>query len=182
MRILQLPSNRSFQDYISTNLLRTGINHDYMAQQCYMYSNCKHCNGLLTMPKHPPPPIGQGILIFDEVKVQSKVMWNSKNNEIVWLAVSEDDLHSLNDVYVSVKDEKVLQMTFHILAFLWRDFSSNTDVIGRYFTADLVMEANFVTSSVLEGMLAFESFHFDVSRIVCDGSNCNLSFMKGMCG
>ena len=41
-------------------------------------------------------------------------MQNSKTNEIVGLAVLEDDLHSLhNDV--SVKDEKGCQMTSHIL-------------------------------------------------------------------
>ena len=62
--------------------------------------------------------LGQGILIFDEVTVQSKVMWNSKTNEILRLTVSKDNLHSLHDMYASVKDEKGLQMTSHILQFL----------------------------------------------------------------
>ena len=143
-----------------------------------MYS--KHCKDVLAKSQHPP--LGEGILIFDEVKVQTKVMWNSKNNEIVGLAVSEDDLRSLHDVYASVKDEKGLHMTSHILQFLWRDLSSNFDVIGPYFTSDSVMEAKFVTSCVLEAMLSFESFHFGVRGLVCDGSSCNLSFMKGLCG
>ena len=106
----------------------------------YMYS--KHYNDVLANSEHHAP-LGEGILIFDEVKVQTKVIWNSKNNEIVGLAVSEDDLRSLHDVYASVKDEKGLHMTSHILLFLWRDVSSNFDVIGPYFTSDSVMEAKF---------------------------------------
>jgi hypothetical protein len=94
MNILQLPSKRSFQDYVSANLLRPSIDHDYMAQQYYMYS--KHGEDVLV--KSECPPLGEGILIFDEMKVQSKVMWNSKNNEIVGLAVSEDDLLTLHDM------------------------------------------------------------------------------------
>ena len=175
MHILQLPSKRSLQDYVSANLLRPGINHDYMARQYHMYS--KHSEDVSV--KSDCPPVGEGILIFDEVKVQTKVMWNSKNNEIVGLAVSEDDLRSLHDVYASVKDEKGLQMTSHILQFLWRDLSSNFDVIGPYFTSDSMMEAKFITSCVLDAMLAFESFRFGVRGLVCNGSSCNLSFMKG---
>ena len=141
-----------------------------------MYS--KHCEDISAKSEHPP--LGEGILIFDEV--QSKVMWNLKTNEIVGLAVSEDDLRSLHDVYASVKDGKGLQMTSHILQFLWSDLSSNFDVIGPHFTAEAVMEAKFITACVLEAMLTFESFRFSVRGLVCNGSSCNLSFMKGLCG
>ena len=143
-----------------------------------MYS--KHCEDVSAKSEYPP--LGEGILIFDEVKVQSKVMWNSKNNEIIGLAVSEEELRSLHDVYASVKDEEGLQMTSYILQFLWRDLSSNFDVIGPYFTSESVMEAKFITSCVLDAMLAFEFFRFSVRGLVCNGSSCNLSFMKGLCG
>ena len=93
--------------------------------------------------------------------------WYPKNNEIVGLAVSEDVLRSLHDLYASVKDEKGLHMESHILQFLWRDLSSNFDVIRTYFTSDSAMEVKFATSCVLEAMLSFESFHFGVRGLVC---------------
>lgn len=135
MRILQLPSKRSLQDYVSANLLRPGINHNYMARQYHMYS--KHCKDVVVKSEYPP--LGEGILIFDKVKVQLKMMWNSKNNEIIGLAVLEDDLRSLHDVHASVKDEKGLLMTSHFLEFLWRDLCSNFDVIGPCLTSDSVI-------------------------------------------
>lgn len=130
-----------------------------MARQYCMYN--KHCEDVPVKSEHPP--VGEGILIFDEVKVQSKVMWISKNNDIVGLAVLDDELRSLHDVYESIKDEKGRQMAPHILQFLWRDLSSNFAVIGPYFTSDSVMEAKFITPCVPEAMLAFESSRFSAS-------------------
>ena len=34
------------------------------------------------------PPLGEGVLIFDEVKVAMKVSWNSRNEELVGLAMT----------------------------------------------------------------------------------------------
>ena len=41
------------------------------------------------------PPQGDGVLIFDEVKVVCRLMWNSRCQKIVGLAMSSDYLASL---------------------------------------------------------------------------------------
>jgi len=40
-----------------------------------------------------------GALIFDEVKVAWKLMWNSRNNRLMGLAMTPKDLASLNDIH-----------------------------------------------------------------------------------
>lgn len=44
------------------------------------------------------PPKGDGAIIFDEVKVVCRLMWNCRSNEIIGLAMSPDELPTLSDV------------------------------------------------------------------------------------
>ena len=64
-------------------------------------------------------PQGYGILIFDEVRVQGKVVWNSKNNQIIGVAMTPSDLPSLQDVYTSLDDAQKVQETWYVLQFVW---------------------------------------------------------------
>ena len=47
--------------------------------------------------KHPPKL--DGVLMFDEVKVASQLMWNSRNQTLTGLAMISKDMSSLTDVY-----------------------------------------------------------------------------------
>lgn len=47
--------------------------------------------------KHKPQ--GDGVLIFDEVKVACQLIWNSRSQTLSGLAMTSKDLSSLNDVY-----------------------------------------------------------------------------------
>lgn len=44
-------------------------------------------------------PLSTGILIFDEVKVVSSLMWNSRRHRIIGLVMTEESQASLHDVF-----------------------------------------------------------------------------------
>ena len=43
-------------------------------------------------------PLAVGVLIFDEVKVISRLMWNSRSQQMIGLAMQPEDMVSLLDV------------------------------------------------------------------------------------
>ena len=56
-------------------------------------------------------PKASGILIFYEVKVISCLMWNSRSQTIVGLAMDAEDQASLHDVYQLFQKEKAVEQT-----------------------------------------------------------------------
>lgn len=66
--------------------------------------------------------------------------------------MSSQDCHSLHDVYEGINDDEACQKTTYILQFLWRDLTSDFDVIGPYFTLSSTIEGH---SMVTKMMLAF---------------------------
>jgi len=42
---------------------------------------------------------GYGVLIFDEVKVACQLMWNSRSQKLMGLAMTHDEQASLLDIY-----------------------------------------------------------------------------------
>ena len=65
-------------------------------------------------------PTKDGVLILDEVRVQSDVVWNSKNNQILGVAMSSADLPSLHDIYAVLDDNEKVKQTHYVLQFVWR--------------------------------------------------------------
>ena len=64
-------------------------------------------------------PQGDGVLIFDEVKVACQLIWNSRNQKLSGLAMTSKDMSSLNDVYRILKEPDSPSQTSYILQFLW---------------------------------------------------------------
>ena len=89
-------------------------------------------NSVLGQKKKEPK--GDGVLIFDEVKVISRLMWNSRSQKFIGLTMSPDDMSSLLDAYQHVDETSATKQTSYILQFLWRDLTSSFDVVGHYFT------------------------------------------------
>ena len=49
--------------------------------------------------KGRPGPEGDGVLIFDEVHVVARLMWNSRSQRVVGFSMSHEDMANLLDVY-----------------------------------------------------------------------------------
>ena len=73
-------------------------------------------------------------MIFDEVKVACQLVWNSRNQKLSGLAMTNRDLGSLNDVYCILEQPESRKQTSYILQFLWRDLTSDYDIVGPFFT------------------------------------------------
>ena len=82
-------------------------------------------------------PKSDGVLIFDEVKVVCQIMWNSRNHKLMGLAMTSNDLSSLNDIYKILQNPGANVQTSYVLQFLWRDLTSSYDIVGPYFTSGM---------------------------------------------
>lgn len=77
--VLKLPSTESLKQYRSAFYQKDGPNWDNLNEAAQDYAKFKEeiCK------RGRPEPKGWGVLIGDEVKVVTKIQWNSKNNEYV---------------------------------------------------------------------------------------------------
>ena len=73
--------------------------------------------------KKKPKPMKTGVLIFDETKVQSKIIINMTGKKVMGFAMSPDELPFLHDIFFSVDKEYELK-TSYVLQFIWRDLTS----------------------------------------------------------
>ena len=142
------------------------------------------------------PPESVDAIIFDEVKVISQLMRNSRNYRIIGLSMSSDDQSTLHDVFQLFDKDHRTKQTKYILQFLWRDITSSFDIVGPYFTSSGTVEAKFICSCVLETIKLFQvcfympNFILIVLQVnglrtnilICDGASTNLSVIKASHG
>ena len=122
------------------------------------------------------------MLIFDEVHVVSRLMWNSRNQKLVGFAMNHEDMSCLLDVYRIIEKDNKTRNTDQILQFLWRDLTSAFDVVGPYYTGSGSFESKHLVGIVLETMKVFHLFGFNTSVLVCDGASMNLTTIKATMG
>lgn len=96
--------------------------------------------------------------------------------------MSSEELSSLHDVYAELDNDEGAQKASYVLQFLWRDLTSDHDVIGPHFTLSGSIESSHLYSMVTRTMLAFHTVNFKVRALVCDGASSNLSLLKVLCG
>lgn len=89
--------------------------------------------------------------------------------------MSSEEFLSLHDIYKGINEEEKCQKTMYMLQFLWRDLSSDYDVIGPYFNCPYTMETPYLHSIVIKTVLAFCRSGFFVRSLLCDGASSNLS-------
>ena len=140
------------QAFTGAFLHEAGASHSSIGKQVEKYQifqhNCKTEGNLL--------PQSNGALIFDEVKVVSSLMWNSRNHKIIGLAMTEQNLASLHDVFQLFDEDHRVKQTSYILQFLWRDVTSCFDIVGPYFSSEETMNAKFVCACILETVKLFQ--------------------------
>ena len=112
-KILQLPSKSTLQSY--TGAFLHGANHDSVSEQVAQF--LLHCHGRKQEGKKESKRAGA--LIFDEVKVISQLLWNSRSQKIVGLSMSHSEQAPLADIYQLLKESHAEQ-TSYILQFFWR--------------------------------------------------------------
>ena len=128
-------------------------------------------------------PVGVGALVFDEVKVISRLMWNSRNQQMIGIAMHAEDMASLLDVYSTYDDMgHKADQTNYIMQFLWRDLSSSYDIVGPYYTSSGSFKSKSIVPCVMETIKLFHLYNFKTIALVCDGASSNLSTLKASTG
>ena len=110
------------------------------------------------------------------------MIWNSSNSAIIGFSMSSEDFISLHDVYEGLCVDEKCQKTAYVVQFLWRDLSSDFDVVGPYFNSLSSLETTSLHSMVIRTMLIFTQFGFGVRALLCDGASSNMSLLKLLCG
>ena len=157
-RLLQLPSVSTLQQFKSSYTERTGEVESRLKEECDIY----HQRQQEAKEKGKLVPLGEGSLIFDEVKVTAKLQWNSRDNSLVGYAMTGDEMASMNDVYQYLDKDECVPKTDYVMQTMWRDHSSNCDIIGPYYTSSGSMTASFTLSCVMDAMRKFHAYGFKV--------------------
>ena len=92
-------------------------------------------------------------------------------------AMTADDMVSLRDVYEELKAPKAVKASY-IMQFLWRDLTSDFDVIGPYYSSGKGLECKFIMSCLMTTIQAFHIYGFNTNAVVCDGASANLKAIK----
>ena len=176
-RLLQLPCVRNLKDYIRSNQEEAGSIQVRLKACCEEYDKM-----ILTQKqlKSKTVACGEGVLIFDEVKVGINVQWNSRNEEFIGHAMTLEDMVTLRDVYNTVEEDKTSK-TSYVLQTLWRDLSSDYHMVGPYYTSEGGLKSKFLLACLYDAMRQFHQFNFNVAAVVCDGAGAYLTSLKTLC-
>jgi hypothetical protein len=174
--ILQLPSRSTLQAYTGAFLHQPGTNNECISDQVVQYLiHCRERERGKKKSEHA------GVLVFVEVKVISRLLWNSRSQTLIGLSMGREEMSTLSDVYqVMVADRT--QTTSYIFQFLWRDLTGDFDIIGLYFTSSATLKSKYIISCVLETLKLFQCHSLITLVIVCDGASVNLTAIKASHG
>ena len=150
--ILKLPSVRSLKHFTSAYIDKPG-----RCGESIQFQKAWHDALKAQKREEAAPPLGDGILIFDEVKVISKVLWNSHSEEVYGLAMTGEDMSSLCDVFSQLSNKNVERTEF-VLQFIWRDMTSKFDVYGPYFTSHSSLDSKFTPACLLQSLRLLHDF------------------------
>ena len=126
--IIQLPCDKQVRKRMNANSIECGIVEEAIKQEVTKYEEFVK----IQEEKKKPKPMKTGVLIFDETKVQSKIVFNMTGNKVMGFAMSPDELPSLHDIFSSIEKDDEMK-TSYVLQFIWRDLTSSYSIIGPYF-------------------------------------------------
>lgn len=95
-----------------------------------------------------------------------KVAWNSKNGKMVGLAMNSKDAPLLADLDPDNNEEG--KAAEYFLQFLWRDLTSDFDVIGPHYSTAHSMDCAFTLACLMDTLDVFQAYGFKVNILsVC---------------
>uniref|UniRef100_A0A1X7V7C0 Uncharacterized protein n=1 Tax=Amphimedon queenslandica TaxID=400682 RepID=A0A1X7V7C0_AMPQE len=138
--ILQLPCCSTLQAYTGAFLHEPGASRFCIEKQVAEFVlHCHRREGKKESKK-------DGVLILDDVKVISRLMWNSRSQTLIGLSMTQEQMASIGDIFQTIDEAQ----TSHILQFLWRDLTSNFNIIDPTFQISNVMERKYLSWQTLD--------------------------------
>ena len=144
--ILQLPSVSIMKSYMRANREEPGPVYHRLAEEKKKYEEIKDFKRKMNFPV----PFGEGALIFDEVKVSASIYWNAKSNKFIGHALTPENMSFLHDVYEEINPSSGFRKASYILQFLWRDITSNFNIIGPYYISENGLDHKFIMQVYLK--------------------------------
>ena len=112
-RILQLPSKSTLQSYTGAFLHEPGACAESIIKQVSQYNVVRQSFS----DQSGAAPMSDGAVIFDEVKVISSLIWNSRSHHLVGLAMSSEEQANLQDIFALFNPNNRVKQTSYILQF-----------------------------------------------------------------
>ena len=175
--IIQLPCTRQVEQLIKSNGTGPGLNEQSIASEFSKYTEFAKAQET----KERPKPLGFGALIFDETKVQSKILFDMNGGNVRGFAMGPDELPFLQDIFESVDRPDNIK-TSYILQFIWRDRTSSYSIIGPHFACERSWDHSYLYDCVMRTLKLFCLYNFRIKVLVCDGASTNLALVKVLAG
>jgi hypothetical protein len=138
-------------------------------------------------------------LLLDEMKLSASLVWNSRDQSLSGFANNHEDLVSLQDLYVFVStldktptgkatvtetgdNPRHLKRSQYVLQFLWRDMTSDFDLIGPYYTSTDGLNAEWTYHCMWETIRTLNRFGFQTDLVVLDAATTNMAMIEMCCG
>ena len=116
------------------------------------------------------------------MKIAAKLHWNSRNDALVGHSMSAQEMSTLCDLYTNLEKRETPANTDYVKQTLWRDMTSDCDIVGPYYTSSGPFKAKTMLPCVLDALRKFHCHGFDVCALVCDGASSNLTMIKTLLG
>ena len=116
------------------------------------------------------------------IQVWMKLLWSSRNQKFIGHAMSQDELTSLCDVYKTLSPDYRGLQTSYFLQTLWRDFTSDFDMIGLHYSSDCTLSHDVLCRVLIDAMEQFHFCGFKTIAVVVDGASANMQMIKEMSG
>ena len=102
-KILQLPGVSTLKSYVRSNKEAPGESTKRLADERH-HHNIKVQEHVQAGKSNPP--LSEGALIANEVKVAAKLHWNSRDDSLVGHSMTPQELSTLQDLYLTLDDLK----------------------------------------------------------------------------
>lgn len=117
-------------------------------------------------------------MIFGEENVDATLHWNSRNDSIVGHAMRREEMASLHDLYTTLEEDHGAERADYVLQTMWRDLTSDYDILGAYYMNAGQLKGKFMLACVMDALLIFNAYNFEVHLLVCDGASTNLTMKR----
>ena len=113
---MQSPSKSTLQSYTGAFLHEAGACAESIIRQVDQYRTLQQS----FQDQSGAVPLSDGAVIFDEVKVISSLIWNSRSHHLVGLAMSPQNQAILQDILAIFDPTSRIKQTNYILQFCGR--------------------------------------------------------------
>ena len=105
-------------------------------------------------------------------KVAAKLHWNSRNDNIVGISMTPDEMATLKDLYLDLDGDHTTSKPDYVLQTIWREFSTNHDIVGQYNTSTGTFDVKLMLACVMDKLQHFHACK--ISLVNVDRASSNL--------